>query len=88
MVFGPAIRALTKPGPQKDTSDAGVPRVPLGPCRVVILKVLVPNNKVPGFWVLGTIVQVLGKLCDYWVLGPLGLGFCWICNLFRGFRVL
>ena len=42
------------------------------PCTA--LRVHVLNNLVLGIWGVVIIVQVLGKVYDYWVLGPLGVG--------------
>ena len=38
----------------------------------IFQRVQVPNNLVIGFWVTVIIVQVLGKVYDFKVLGPLG----------------
>ena len=38
------------------------------------LRVHVLNNSVLGIWAVVIIVQVLGQVYDYWVLGPLRIG--------------
>ena len=46
------------------------------------LRVQVPNDKVLGFGV----IVIIGKVFDYWVLGPLGFMVCRVQGLI-GFRV-